>query len=550
MSSAPLSGGSPGRGLGRWRRVQLPSPGQGPYRSLWVGLALLALLRLPSLFEPHWYSDESDYATTAWLMSHGKILYLTVWDNKPPVLFWIYQLVMGLFGPSEWGLHLLSLTTGLGALIGTWQLARSYLAPARVWIAVLVGAVLLGTPVFNGDLALPENFLIAFTVWAMVALLASMRATSGRRAVTWAALAGVLFGIAFLIQQTALADLAAGVLVVGWGRRGRLDLAVTAVAAAGLVVVLVMAPFVAAAGLGDVIHFTVLTYVKYTGNSLKPSLLDLAPRGVAALLLLVGAFWGRSWEPERRLPWIWLGALLLAYVLPDRAYLHFLLPEVPAAALLLARIGLRRPGIEVSRARLALAPLLGAVLVSGLLWGGLVGSDIARGKHLTFTFTAQYYPSFVERATGALSAEAYSATYSQNPQSEQHALAWLRRHRLRGSSAVVWGSNVWPYVLGDLHPVLPVPETYNDRAWLGVPQMMSRIERSRPRIILFFPGSRRVAGYILPLLHRSYTEVEADGRGKLWIRRELARRLYLTRMVRLQPRPGRAGSPGRLPKLF
>jgi hypothetical protein len=315
-----------------------------------------------------------------------------------------------------------------------------------------------------------------------------------------------------------------------------------------LVVVLVMAPFVAAAGLGEVIRFTVLTYAKYTGNSLRPSLQDLAPRVVAAFSLLVGAFWGRAWEPERRLPWIWLGALLLAYVFPDRAYLHFLLPEVPAAALLLARIGLRRPGAEVGRARLALAPLLGAVLVSGLLWGGLVGSDLAQGKHLTFT--AQYYPSFVERATGALSAEAYSATYSQNPESEQHALSWLSQHRLRGSSAVVWGSNVWPYVLGDLRPVLPEPETYNDRAWLGVPQMKSRIERSQPRIILFFRGSNRVAGYILPLLHRSYTEVEADGRGKLWIRRELARRLHLTRTVGLQPRPTRTTLLGRLPKLL
>jgi len=515
-----------------------------------VGLALLVLLRLPSLFEPHWYSDESDYATTAWLMSHGKILYLTVWDNKPPVLYWIYQLAMGVFGPSEWGLHLLSLATELGAVIGTWRLARDYLSPARVWIAVLVASVLLGTPIFNGDLALPENFLIAFTVWAMVALLASMRASSGRRAMTWAALAGVLFGIAFLIQQTALADLAAGVLVVGWGRRGRLQLAATTAASAVLVVVLVMAPFVAAAGLGEVIRFTVLTYVKYTGNSLKPSLWTLAPRGVAALLLLAGAFWGRAWEPERRLPWIWLGALLLAYVLPDRAYLHFLLPEVPAAALLLARIGISRPQREVSRTRLALAPLLGAVLVSGLLWGGLVGSELAHGKNLTFSFTAQYYPSFLARATGGLSAVAYAATYSQNQESEQHALAWLSRHRLRGSSAVVWGSNVWPYVLGDLRPVLPEPEIYNDRAWLGALQMMSRIERSRPRIVLFFHGSNRVAGYILPLLRRSYTEVEANGQGRLWIRSDLARRLHLTRTVGLQPGPLRTPCFGRRPRLF
>lgn len=62
-------------------------PGRLRWRLPWsltVPVVLLLLLRLPSLFEPHWYTDEAGYANTAWLMMHGKVLYLSVWNNKPP----------------------------------------------------------------------------------------------------------------------------------------------------------------------------------------------------------------------------------------------------------------------------------------------------------------------------------------------------------------------------------------------------------------------------------------------------------------------------------
>ena len=36
----------------------------------------LAILRLPSLMEPHWYTDEAGYVNVARSLLDGKILYL------------------------------------------------------------------------------------------------------------------------------------------------------------------------------------------------------------------------------------------------------------------------------------------------------------------------------------------------------------------------------------------------------------------------------------------------------------------------------------------
>jgi len=48
-------------------------------------IALFALLRIPSFLEPHWYTDEAGYVTTARSLLEGKVLYSQVWNNKPPI---------------------------------------------------------------------------------------------------------------------------------------------------------------------------------------------------------------------------------------------------------------------------------------------------------------------------------------------------------------------------------------------------------------------------------------------------------------------------------
>jgi 4-amino-4-deoxy-L-arabinose transferase-like glycosyltransferase len=490
-----------------------------------VPLLLLLFLRLPSLFEPHWYTDEAGYATTAWLMTHGKVLYLTVWNNKPPLLFWIYDLALAWFGATELGLHLLSALAGLVALSGTWVLARTYLSPARTWAAMLLSAFLLGTPIFNGDLALPECFLIAFTVWAMVGLLAALRASGLRRALLCAGVAGLLLGLACLIQQTALADAFAGVLVVLLaGRRGRL-LGLVATAVLVVVVGLVLMPFVAAAGAHNVFFFLVSSYAGYTSGTLHPALTSIGPRVLAGGLLLVGAWWARRWPPERLLPWVWLASLLLAYVIPNRPYVHFLLPAVPAAALILARINPVRLWRLPGRSVLDRAPLLGSTLVSAVLWMGLLGSQLGSGSLFAVKLTAEYYPAFLGRISGAISPVTFSTVYQRFPLAEQAALVWVRQHQLSGRTAVVWSADSWAYLLGGLDPVLPAPPIYMDQMWLGTKGLIARVEAERPVLIIVAGDSYPSSAPLKPFLRAAYTEVESADQGQLWVRAYVAVRL-------------------------
>lgn len=501
----------------RWRWIRA--------RNLTVPLLLLLVLRLPSLYEPHWYTDEAGYANVAWQMAHGKVLFLTTWNNKPPLLFWIYQLGLGISGPREFGIHLLSIATEVAGLAGTWVLARQYLSPRRVWVAMLLTAFFLATPIFNGDLALPEDFLVGFTPWAMVAVLTAIRSSGLTRAVLWASVAGAFFATAILIQQTALADLAAGGLVLLVTSRRGIWLAATAGVGAALITGAVLAPFVAAAGLHNVIFFLVTSYTGYTKVSLHPSLSSLLTRAVAGLLLLVGAYSARKWRAERLLPWVWLPTLLIAYGLPNRAYLHFLLPAVPAAALVLARLAVPNWRSLRSRAGLVGVPLLGSAVIGGIIWVGLIGSEVSNGSLFTVKLTGEYYPAFVGQLTGALTRSEYVSVYSSSAGAEHDAVVWIDKNHLGGSTAVVWSPDSWAYLLARLRPILPEPTIYENSQLLGNQALLRRVERDRPVVVLVTSNAYTEYGAILPLLERGYTEVEASADGELWIRSDVASRV-------------------------
>jgi len=516
--------------MGDWAR-RVPAPG------LTVPLVLFLLLRLPSFFEPHWYTDEAGYATTAWLTTHGKVLYLTVWNNKPPLLFWIYDLALTWLGPSEIALHLLSGLAGAVALAGTWMLAKMCLSPGRIRVAMITAAVLLGTPLLNAELALPECFLIAFTVWGMVCLLAARPSRGPARALLLAALAGVLFGAACLIQQTSLADAVAGLLVVGITVRGGWRVVVVGAVLVLVTFGLALVPYLQAAGAHNVFFFLVKTYQGYTAASLHPGLGSIGPRVVVAGLLVWGIWWARHWSPERLLPWVWLVVLLLAYGAPNRAYAHFLLPAVPAGVLILGRATPFRRRRWTTGLRSGPLPLVGAAGVAALIWIGLIVGQLSGGSLFTVKLTAEYYPAFVARIAGIISPVGQAGLYERFPQAEGEALSWLSQHHLRDVTAVVWSADSWPYLLGQLTPVLPVPPIYMDQNWLGAKALVARVRSARPEIVIVTQNTYPSPALIAPLLHSRYTEVEAGGGGQLWLRSDVAASLRAEPVPRSVPSP-------------
>jgi 4-amino-4-deoxy-L-arabinose transferase-like glycosyltransferase len=88
--------------------------------TIFLSSLVFFILRLPSLFEPNWYGDEGIYEVIGKAMSQGRILYLQIWDNKPPLLYVTYAIFHG----DQFGARMLSLLFGLGAVITLFFLAK------------------------------------------------------------------------------------------------------------------------------------------------------------------------------------------------------------------------------------------------------------------------------------------------------------------------------------------------------------------------------------------------------------------------------------------
>lgn len=494
--------------------------------------ALFLVARLPSFFEPHWYTDEAGYTTTAKGLLDGKILYASIWNNKPPLHLWTVALVFRIFGPSEAGLHLLTVVAGLLTLAAVAWVAPKLMGPRAAVVAVLGSAVLLGLPVLDAELALPEALLAAPAAWAGALLLSKLqdRHAGVPESGWWPFGVGVLAAVAIAYQQTALADAVAFgvVLLLSPARRWRdLGLYAAGVAlptAAWLLTVIVLA------GGHNVAFALAGFYLPYTQAAIPAPgagrFLYLAALFIAAGLALIGAFWRRregvGWATA-----VWAVFALLVPAAAQQPYPHFLVPSVVPVALLLPQL-LRREwlsGRGLSRLRLGAASL-GAGLVLAAFLASAAGLDwipplSGRGYNGYRTLTT-YYADPIGLLLTTHSLEAWQNKFDDRVASDRDVAAWVKKNHLAGSTAVVWSSDAWLYATAQLQQVMPTAPIYNDFVLLGMDgQVGGRVRELSPDLIIVSNQESDEFPEIRPVLVDAYRPVFAAGTDTVWLRADL-----------------------------
>jgi hypothetical protein len=453
------------------------------YLILPVGLYLL--LRIPSLIEPQWYQDEAGYASTAWLTHLGYGLYVNAWNNKPPLLIGIYALSGELFGTSEAGLHALTMLSGLAAIVAAvWGMSRLLSRRAALWGGLVI-AVIIGSPMLDGNLALPESLLIGPVTVAMVWFLCSCAGAGARRprAITLASM-GVLLACGFLIQQTALADCASIVLWCLVRRNWRTMLIVGGTFA--LTVVAVIIPFVMSAGAHNVWFALVSSYVDYLNDALGDRLPAYLVRA-GVVLGMVAAAWFYRTEADGRLELvrIWATALLFTAVAAGYSYEHFLLPVVIPLVLLVSSLVSRHHDRLSQGLRQPRALLAGAVFAAI----ASTGWSLFMAGYRSTVWSVGYYANAAGYVSGSVSQLDYDAYFGALNYGEHEAEAWISSHNLVGVTAMLWTNLAWPLVDDDLLPPTRSGPLYVTLALEnGTAGILSRMNAMPPQLILVTPA--------------------------------------------------------------
>jgi 4-amino-4-deoxy-L-arabinose transferase-like glycosyltransferase len=330
----------------------------GPWLTLTVAACIWLAVTVSSLaLRPLLPVDELRYLSVAWEMWwRGDFLVPHLngepYSDKPPLLFWLIDLIWLVTGVNETAARLVPAMFTLGnAGLVVW-LART-LWPARSEIATIAPLILLGSTVYAlyGTLVLFDMLLGLFVLLGVGATVKVARTTDWR----WWALYSVAVGGGTLAKGPValLHVLPVALLAPLWTdrmerrswRRWYASLALAV--AAGSAIALAWALSAASAGGPE---YAAMILWRQTAGRVAASFAHARPwwfyLAVIPVLLypwvLVPAIWRGAWSvapADRgvRVCLTWGGAALAGLMVVSGKQLHYLLPLVPAFALLAGR---------------------------------------------------------------------------------------------------------------------------------------------------------------------------------------------------------------------
>lgn len=330
---------------------------------LWGGLVGTALYTRPLL-----PVDETRYLSVAWEMWQSKQFLVPhinglAYSHKPPLLFWLIQLGWCLFGVNDWSARLTAPLFGLGSILLTMRV-RGILWPENREIARTLPYILLGMFVWSAyaTLTLFDMPLVFFCLFAWLGLL---RARQGQDIGSWLQV-GLAVGLGLLAKgPVILLYIVPPAIFAPWWRTDQ--------HASGF---RWYGGFLLALAVGFLLALAWALPASRTGGPEYARAILLgqtAGRMVASFAHARPFFWYVLWLPPLFFPWIfwepvWRGGLrqldwgtrfcLSALVPPffllscvSGKQLHYLLPLLPAATLLMARAVATSPGATSSRLR-------------------------------------------------------------------------------------------------------------------------------------------------------------------------------------------------------
>src|SRR5439155_9283335 len=179
----------------------------------WLALGLIlvgaAAIRLRLLDLPL-DRDEGEYAYFGQLLLEGVPPYAAAYNLKAPGIYVAYALILAVFGHTTTGIHLGLIVVTSATTVLTYLLARRLVGLAAGLVAAAVYAVQALNPKVLGLAAYAEHFVLLFVVAG--ALVLQTPARDRRPAIVLAA--GLLFGVAFLMKQSAAAFVVGGALTM------------------------------------------------------------------------------------------------------------------------------------------------------------------------------------------------------------------------------------------------------------------------------------------------------------------------------------------------
>lgn len=430
------------------------------HEAILVILSVVALLRIPSLFEPYWYGDEGIYLTIGQAMRKGVELYKGIHDNKPPFLY-----LVAMISQNQFWFRFIALLWNLSTVVAFWTLTHSWWQKREpaVWTTVAFG-ILTSIPFVEGNVANAELFFLLLTVASFGILLKE----NGLKKI---AAAGLLLGLAALFKIPAMLEV--GVWPVYWLISGdrrwiKKSFVLGGVALSPLIISIfyywsrgTLPAYLIAAGLQNVPYLASWRAVNGPVGTLAGRMVILT------VLLLVTWLWRKKISTKTVLLCVWWGITLFAALLSGRPYPHYLLQMAPVVTIGMGMVvwGRFKEKIVVAAAT---AILVGAFVVF---------------KFYTYK-TLDYYANFGRWVSGQINTVLYYDWFGKSVNRDYRIAKLIIEGSREDEKLFVWGDAPTIYALTKRTPVGKYAVKYHIKDFGAEKETIASLQNDSPRYVV------------------------------------------------------------------
>lgn len=458
-------------------------------RQFWFAIFtsfLFFILRLPSLFEPLWYGDEGIYQVIGTALNHGRLLYSQIFDNKPPLLYWLYAILQS----DQFTVRLASLMFGLFSVIMFFFLAKKLFKNGEnniaVYLSTFIFAVLFGLPLLEGNIANAENFMLLPIIASALLILNAQEQNFNRPLINPSSflnhyfLAGLLLGIAFLVKIVAIFDLGAFLVfcfILNFGSLKKELKLLKIIQGFFLPLFLVSLLFLIKGNLMDFIKaafFANVSYVSY-GNRIGgfPTLLFIK-------LTILGIFLAYIFTKRKKFDsnslfiLCWFVFSLFNALFSQRPYTHYLLVLISSFSLMMGLIMFDKKNQKI----IALTFIVALFIIIKIF--GIPN----------FNKSIRYYQNFLTYVSGKKNMASYQAFFDRNTPSDYEMARFIKPKLTKEDTIFVWGNNAQLYQLvGVVAPTKYVVAYHMSNYKDGLISTQTTIEKIKPKFVVIMANS-------------------------------------------------------------
>jgi hypothetical protein len=446
----------------------------------------LILLRIPSLFEPHWYGDEGVFSSLANAFDFGKVLYKDLWSNLPPGIFFIYYMANLSSSLSLFIAKAIALLFSIGSILLTYKITLKLFTQKLALFSTVISVILLGLPILDSNIANPEVFFLFFTLSGIYFSL--------KKEIVYLFFGGLSFGVSLLFCINPIFELIAICLYFLFtAKKVNLKLLkkLLILSAGVSISVLTLLFYLSTNNTFDAFWNQVIVYninnvINTSSNSFGflffPNTILVRIAILVILVYIKFALFRKGKVSKRQLFMaLWIAFSVFSILFHADSYLHYLIPIIPVFSILTALILRRLKGenFSINQFKNLTIFVLSIFFVLNIFSYGTKLSGNVSGIN--------YYLNFLKYLTGKTDSVSYINFFGENTYQTYRLNSYLQQNYPDTNDIYIWTDNPWIYKLSNINPPVKYLHSYQAKGNIG--EVKSSLIKNSPQLAIINPNA-------------------------------------------------------------